>query len=132
MVRSLAIVGAGRLGRALGRGLRETGWSVTIVAARSVASAKRAVRFIGGGRPAAGIPATLAAASTILIAVPDDAIASVAAELARKAGQELRGKVVVHTSGALDTSVLEPLRQCGAAVGSMHPLQTFNGVSVPP
>jgi predicted short-subunit dehydrogenase-like oxidoreductase (DUF2520 family) len=90
------------------------------------------VRFIGGGRPVAGIPATLAAASTILIAVPDDAVASVAAQLARKAGDDLRDRVVLHTSGALDTSVLEPLRQCGAAVGSTHPLQSFNGVSVPP
>jgi predicted short-subunit dehydrogenase-like oxidoreductase (DUF2520 family) len=75
---------------------------------------------------------TLAAAATILLAVPDDAIAPVAAELARSAGQELRSKVVLHTSGALDSSLLEPLRDCGAAVGSMHPLQTFNGVSVPP
>src|ERR1700752_2573314 len=80
MTKSLAIVGAGRVARALGRGLRETGWNVTVVAARSEISARRAVRFIGGGRPAAGIPATLAAASTILIAVPDDAIAPVAAQ----------------------------------------------------
>jgi predicted short-subunit dehydrogenase-like oxidoreductase (DUF2520 family) len=132
MIKSLAIVGAGRVGRSLGRRLRETGWNVTVVTARSEASAKRAVRFIGGGRAAAGIPVTLAAAGTILLAVPDDAIAPIAADLARSAGQELQSKVVLHTSGALDSSVLAPLRGCGAAVGSMHPLQTFNGVSVPP
>ena len=120
------------MGRALGRRLRETGWAVTVVAARSESSAKRAVRFIGGGRAAAGVPASLASASTILLTVPDDAIASAAAELARNAGNGLRGKVVLHTSGAQDASVLEPVRNCGAAVGSMHPLQTFNGVSVPP
>lgn len=90
------------------------------------------MRFIGGGRPAPGVPGSLAAAAVILLTVPDDAIAQVAAELARNAGQELRGKVVLHTSGALDTTVLEPLRQGGAALGSMHPLQSFNGVSVPP
>jgi predicted short-subunit dehydrogenase-like oxidoreductase (DUF2520 family) len=39
---------------------------------------------------------------------------------------------VLHTSGALDAGVLEPLRSCGASAGSMHPLQSFNGVSVPP
>lgn len=116
----------------MGRRLRETGWRITVVAARSEASAKRAVRFIGGGRPAAGVPSTLAVAATILVTVPDDAIAPVAADLARHAGPDLQGKIVLHTSGALDTSVLEPLRQCGAAAGSMHPLQTFNGVSVPP
>jgi predicted short-subunit dehydrogenase-like oxidoreductase (DUF2520 family) len=132
MPKSLAIAGAGRVGRALGRRLRESGWRITVVTARTEASAKRAVRFIGGGRPATGVPSTLAAAATILISVPDDAIASVAMELARNAGRDLQGKIVLHTSGGLDTSVLEPLRQCGAATGSMHPLQTFNGVSVPP
>jgi predicted short-subunit dehydrogenase-like oxidoreductase (DUF2520 family) len=120
------------VGRALGRRLRESGWRVTVVTARTEAGAKRAVRFIGGGRPATGVPSTLAAAATILICVPDDAIESVAMELARNAGWDLQGKIVLHTSGALDTSVLESLGQCGAATGSMHPLQTFNGVSVPP
>ncbi|HUN63619.1 MAG TPA: Rossmann-like and DUF2520 domain-containing protein [Candidatus Sulfotelmatobacter sp.] len=132
MTKSLAIVGSGRVGRALGRRLRETGWRITVVAAQTEASAKRAVRFIGGGRPASGVPATLAAAAVILITVPDDAIACVAAELARNAGDDLRGKVVLHTSGALDASVLGALRDCGASVGSMHPMQTFSGVSVPP
>jgi predicted short-subunit dehydrogenase-like oxidoreductase (DUF2520 family) len=132
MTKSLAIVGAGRVGRVLGRRLRETGWRITVVAGRSEASAKRGVRFIGGGRPAAGIPATLAAASAILLTVPDDAIACVAAELAQSAGEDLRGKVVLHTSGALEASVLLPLQFWGAAVGSMHPLQSFNGVSMPP
>ena len=132
MMRTLSIVGAGRVGRALGQRLRETGWHITVVASRSEGSAKRGARFIGGGRPVANLPATLVAASSILLTVPDDCIASVAAELARNAGSDLRGKVVLHTSGALDATVLEPLRLCGAAVGSMHPLQSFNGVSVPP
>jgi predicted short-subunit dehydrogenase-like oxidoreductase (DUF2520 family) len=132
MTKSLAIVGAGRVGRALGRRLKETGWRITVVAGRTEASAKRGARFIGGGRSAAGVPSTLAAATTILLTVPDDAIASVAAELAHSAGEDLRGKVVLHTSGALEASILLPLQFWGAAVGSMHPLQSFNGVSVPP
>lgn len=132
MVKALAIVGPGRVGRALGRRLRESGWNITVVASRTEAGAKRAVRFIGGGRPAAGIPSTLAAAETILVAVPDDAIALVADELARNASENLRGKVVLHTSGAHGTSVLDAVRACGAAVGFMHPMQTFTGVAVPP
>jgi len=132
MQKSLAIVGAGRVGRALGRCLRDAGWRINFVVTQSEASAKRAVRFIGGGRPVAGVPSSLAGPAAILMTVPDDAIAPVASELARKACEDLQGKVVLHTCGALDHSVLEPLRRCGAAVGSMHPLQTFNGVSVPP
>jgi predicted short-subunit dehydrogenase-like oxidoreductase (DUF2520 family) len=55
-----------------------------------------------------------------------------AKELARVGAEELRGKVVLHTSGALGSSVLSPLRKHGAMVGSMHPLQSFTGVGAPP
>ena len=132
MPKSLAIIGAGRVGRSLGRRLREAGWQVVAVAARSEASAKNGAKFIGGGRAVAGIPASLIGAGVILLTVPDDALAAVAAGLAQRTGGELRGKVALHTSGALDSSVLEPLRACGTSVGSMHPLQTFSGVAVPP
>ena len=102
------------------------------MAARTEASAKKAARYIGGGRALAGLPATLTGAGTVLLTLPDDAIAPVAAELAQRVGAELQGKVVLHTSGALHAEVLSAVRDCGAAVGSMHPLQTFNGVNVPP
>ena len=132
MTKTLAIVGAGRVGRSLGQRLRQAGWRITVVASRSEGSAKRGARFIGAGRPVTGIPPTLSAASTILLTVPDDAIARVAKELADIAGEDLCGRVVLHTSGALDASVLAPVRNRGAAAGSIHPLQSFNGVSVPP
>lgn len=79
-----------------------------------------------------GIPRTVIGASVILLTVPDDAVAILASQLAERAKDELCGKVVLHTSGALNSSVLQPLRAYGAAVGSMHPMQTFSGVSVPP
>ena len=120
------------MGRALGRSLREAGWKIVVVAARTEATARKAARFVGGGRATASLPATLTGAGTILLTVPDDAIGPVAAELATTIKEEWLNKIVLHTSGALDTSVLEPLRLSGAACGSMHPLQTFNGVSVPP
>ncbi|HTQ96959.1 MAG TPA: Rossmann-like and DUF2520 domain-containing protein [Candidatus Acidoferrum sp.] len=132
MKNSLAIVGPGRVGRAFGRRLKEAGWKITVIAGRSLSSAKRGARFIGDGRPAEGVPATLASASTILLTVPDDALSTVAFELARNAGDDLQGKIVLQTSGALDAGVLAPLHDFGAAVGSMHPLQTFSGVGAPP
>jgi predicted short-subunit dehydrogenase-like oxidoreductase (DUF2520 family) len=39
---------------------------------------------------------------------------------------------VLHTSGALNSSALKAVRDCGACIGSMHPLQSFSGVAVPP
>lgn len=131
MQRFLAIIGAGRVGRALGRRLREEGWRIGAVVARSEASARRAVRFIGAGQAHAAAVRSILASQVVLIAVPDDEIASVAAELSRIGGEELQGRVVLHTSGALDSRVLDPVRECGANVGSMHPLQTFTGKNVP-
>jgi predicted short-subunit dehydrogenase-like oxidoreductase (DUF2520 family) len=131
MQKSLAIIGAGRVGRTLGRRLREEGWKIGAVVTRSEASARRAVRFIGAGQAHLVAVRSILASQVILIAVPDDEIAGVASELARVGGEELRGKVVLHTSGALDSSALDSVKKQGANVGSMHPLQTFTGKNVP-
>lgn len=131
MLNSLAIIGAGRVGRALGRRLHELGWKIGAVVTRSAASARRAVRFIGAGKACAGMTRQILASRVILIATPDDEIAVVAQELARIGEEELRGKVVLHTSGAMDSGVLNAVREKGAEAGSMHPLQSFSGVTVP-
>src|SRR5215472_1943992 len=132
MEKTMSIIGAGRVGRALGRRLHELGWKIGVVVTRSEASARRAVRFIGAGKPHGGLTRNLLASQVILIAAPDDAISGIARDLARMGGEELRGKVALHTSGAQDSRTLAPLKECGAVVGSMHPLQTFSGVGVPP
>lgn len=131
MEKTLAIVGAGRVGRALGRRLRELGWKIGVVITRSEASSRRAVRFIGEGKPHRSLTRNVLGSSIILIAAPDDAVSLVAGELARMGGEELRGRIVLHTSGAQDSRALAPLKELGASVGSMHPLQTFSGVGVP-
>jgi predicted short-subunit dehydrogenase-like oxidoreductase (DUF2520 family) len=128
---TLSIIGAGRVGRALARKLRERGWKIAAVVATSEASARRAVRFIGAGRAQAGISSSVLAARVILVATPDSAVGKVAAELASIGVTELRGKVVLHTSGPLSASVLAPLQEHGASVGSIHPLQTFTGIGLP-
>src|SRR5205085_5483268 len=51
MEKTLAILGAGRVGRALGRRLRELDWKIGVVVSRSEPAAERAVRFIGAGKP---------------------------------------------------------------------------------
>src|SRR5450432_570711 len=129
---ALAIIGAGRVGRALGKRLHELGWTIGAVVAQSEASARKAARYIGAGRAREAISRDVLASKLILICTPDDAIRSVAKELARIGAEELRGKVVLHTSGALGSKALRAVRRCGAAVGSMHPLQSFSGVAIPP
>jgi predicted short-subunit dehydrogenase-like oxidoreductase (DUF2520 family) len=56
----------------------------------------------------------------VVLAVPDDAIAGVAAELHLYSGQ-----AVVHTSGLLGAGVLAPAMAAGTQAGSFHPLVAF-------
>ncbi|MGA2482657.1 MAG: Rossmann-like and DUF2520 domain-containing protein [Candidatus Acidiferrales bacterium] len=131
MTRVVAIVGAGRVGRAFGKRLRELGWRVGSVITQSEATSRAAVRAIRGGQPHASLTRQVLAADLVLIAVPDRMLGEVATALAGIGGEEWRGKIVLHTSGALDSSPLEPLKQLGAATGSLHPLQTFSGRNAP-
>jgi predicted short-subunit dehydrogenase-like oxidoreductase (DUF2520 family) len=132
MKNSLTIIGAGRVGRALGRALREAGWNIFGVVARNKPRARQVVRFIGQGRSFIGLSREALSPRNILIATPDSAIPQLAEELARISAEEWKEKIILHTSGALASDVLAPLRALGASVGSMHPLQTFSGVGVPP
>jgi len=128
---SIAIVGAGRVGRGLAHRLHRLGWQIGAVVTRSKATARIAVRKIGAGTAYGVATRQILSAEVVLITTPDDAIAHVAADLATLGGKEWRGKIVLHTSGALDHRVLAPLADCGAFTGSLHPLQTFSGRAIP-
>ncbi len=60
----------------------------------------------------------------VLLAVPDRAIAGVAAQVAGL-GRAEKGCVALHLSGAQSARVLQPLADAGYAVASLHPLQTL-------
>jgi predicted short-subunit dehydrogenase-like oxidoreductase (DUF2520 family) len=123
MAPTLNIVGAGHVGRALGRLFAARGvLAVQDVLTRSMASAQAAVAFIGAGQAVDAI-AALRQADVWMLAVSDDRIAEVASELA--AGRDLRGAVVFHCSGAKASTDLAPLRAAGAFVASVHPVRSF-------
>ncbi len=120
----LAIVGAGKVGRTLGRLWRQAGrFAPGDIVARSHDGAAEAAAFVGGGRPLAA-PALPEAADVYLIAVPDREIAAVAAALAA-APQLAPGAVAFHCSGALSSAELAPLAARGLAVASAHPVLSF-------
>jgi predicted short-subunit dehydrogenase-like oxidoreductase (DUF2520 family) len=89
------------------------------------------VRAIGSGQPLSGLTRQVLNSRVVLITTPDSAIEAVAKDLAQLGGKEWDGKVVLHTSGSMDSSVLQPLANLGAATGSMHPMQTFSNQNFP-
>jgi len=128
---TISIIGAGRVGQTFAKRLRKLGWRIGAVVTRSRASARAAVRAIGAGTPHAALTPEVLDADVILLSVPDDVLENVAQKLAKIGGDKLYGKIVLHTSGALDHRVLVPLARRGAFTGSMHPMQTFSGRSAP-
>lgn len=117
----MAIAGAGRVGTAFGRLLSDRGIPVTAVWSRNDAKARSAAAFISPSTRAASLAELPRHAALVLIAVPDDAVGSVAQQLAENCGGL---ETALHTSGVLDGRVLEPLAERGVACGSIHPLQT--------
>lgn len=122
---SVAIVGAGRVGQALGRLLSGAGYEIDAVVCRRMRAARAAVRFIGAGTPRGSRSLGPISAEVVLVATPDDEIARAAERLAALP-QSWEGRVVLHTSGSRAASELDALRARGAATGSMHPLQSFS------
>ncbi|NAZ87033.1 Rossmann-like and DUF2520 domain-containing protein, partial [Kineococcus indalonis] len=121
----VAVVGAGRVGPVLGAALRAAGHRVTGIAARTRAAAER-VEALLPGVPWVQ-PAQAFGADLVLLAVPDDALAPLAAQLA---GSARPGQLVAHTCGLHGTGVLAPLTAAGALPAALHPAMTFTGTSL--
>jgi len=117
----IGIVGAGAVGTALGVAFTRAGWPVAAVASRDPGRRDRFVRLAGGGvRAFAEANALLDEVELVVLAVPDDAIAPVAASLHLYSGQ-----AIVHTSGLLGADVLAAAMAAGTQAGSFHPLVAF-------
>jgi predicted short-subunit dehydrogenase-like oxidoreductase (DUF2520 family) len=133
----IGIVGPGRLGQALGRLLCDLGQPVIAIAG-AVASGdafsrtSAAAKFIGSARGTSVEAVTCSSlpslASRILIAVPDDALPSVARELA-SAPEPIAA--ALHTCGSRGPEALVFLEEGrlgerGTSCGVLHPLQTIS------
>ena len=117
---AVSIVGSGRLGTALAVALLHRGYAIRSVVARRVQSARKAATLIED-KPqvlAARDLVSLHATDVVLITVPDDQIAHVADQLSSLNFEA----TALHTSGALSSAVLAPLRKRGWHTGSVHPL----------
>ena len=122
--KTVAIIGAGRVGGAVGRLLAKAGYDVTAVATRSRETAEQARTFIGSGEPQTDVLKAAASADIVLITTPDGAIKGVCDSIA--AGRGFRtGAVVVHTSGSQTMDLLASAKNAGAYRAVLHPLQSI-------
>ena len=115
---SVGVLGPGRAGVGIALALARAGLDV-FVYGRSPRPLPPELTAVWGT-----LPRRLSEVDLVLLAVPDDAVFGVARDLAAT-GFVGRRHTVLHLSGVLDRAALLSLDHSGAALGSLHPLQTF-------
>lgn len=128
---SITLIGSGSLAQALGPALRNSGYKIDSVVTRNAPESRRRA-----GRLARKLRAQVIDlqnfrpdAPIIWLLHTDDALAETARALATHPGWER--KLVFHSSGALSSDVLAPLKRAGAYTASVHPMMTFVSGSTP-
>ena len=130
---TISIVGAGRLATFLAAALRDAGFTITEIVARDSPRSLRSARTLAARVGAQPVTASSAAldATLLWLCVPDREIRAAASALARNltanraAAKKGGSRFAFHSSGALLSRELAPLRKAGTAVASVHPLMTF-------
>ena len=125
----IGFIGAGKVGIAIAYVLKNKGFEVAAIsdtAGEKAFSTARlylgdSIRYMSNNRE------VVEASDVIAITTQDYAIKDVAQEIYGQS-ERLDGKLFFHTSGAHPSSILKPLDEKGAVIGSLHPLQSFPGV----
>ena len=125
----VTIIGTGRLGTTLALALAGSGYTIRSLVSRGRQSARKAARLLDADVQvlAAKQLYSLIDADLFLITVPDDQIPQVARELS-EINADRKKITALHTSGALSSEVLAPLREKGWNTGSIHPLMSVSAV----
>lgn len=121
----VTVIGPGNWGTSLASAL-----ITASVPLREIVVRKRPRKSSGGKTPrlpyrnVVSWPDAVLDARILWLCVPDAAIAEAANQVAARRS-DLRGQIIVHSSGALTADLLECARAAGAQVASVHPVMSF-------
>jgi predicted short-subunit dehydrogenase-like oxidoreductase (DUF2520 family) len=118
-----SLIGAGSVGESLAAWIVARGGTAVQVAGRPGSTRTAACARRLGLTPTDLQGLASGGEELLLIAVPDSALAGVAAALAARP----QARVAVHVSGVAAAEALAPLRSAGSAIGGFHPLRAFPG-----
>lgn len=121
---NVSFIGAGKVGTAFGQYISNS-VNVKYYHSRSKASAEKAADVVGC--EVADLRHLVEASDLIFITTSDNAIESVAGAIS-KLDIVISKKAFVHMSGALTSRELDVLKEKGAQICSLHPLQTFSDI----
>ncbi len=122
--KKIVIIGAGKISYSLTEALINSGYKITSIISRKKESARKLAIKFGIKTFSNKIDDFYAKDCLVFVCVPDNQIENAAIELSIT-NKSLKNNLYVHLSGALDSSVLYPLRKKGAKTASFHIMQTF-------
>ncbi len=122
------LVGPGKVGPSLAAAWVRAGHRCAGVEGGTPAARRRARSLLGPRTSRRARPSARPTFDLLLIAVPDGKVAPVARSWERRCAW--KGRIALHTSGALGASALAPLRRRGASAASFHPLLSLARVVV--
>jgi predicted short-subunit dehydrogenase-like oxidoreductase (DUF2520 family) len=129
MQRTVSIIGPGNWGSSLAQALVGAGVGLDEVivptgrGSRSYAPRARSL-------PRTALDRARLEADILWLCVPDAAIAQVTRQLVKRVvkrvgARGLKGQIVIHSSGALSSTLLQEAARAGASVASVHPVMSF-------
>ena len=125
LFQQIGIIGSGRVAQALALGLAPHSKDRVLSWGRSPERASAAAERVGAVATSQ-IEQIAHDCDLIVIAVSDDALSVVVADLARCISAD-RATFVFHVSGRCGAAILDPLRAVGAQTAAIHPAMTFTG-----
>jgi len=125
---NIGIVGAGKVGTAMGVHAQRAGYRIAAIASRRESSAIAAAKRIDPTGTIAINPADMTGCDIVLLTVSDDQITGVCEKLAKQ-NFFAPNSTVAHCSGAFAADLLVAARDiCQGHIACLHPLQTFPNV----
>lgn len=128
MNKKTGIIGTGRLGKNLIYYFNKNSIPISGIFSINKQDALETAKLTGTGFIDSQV-SLIEESDIIFIATPDDIIEKVADEIAG-CKKNFQDKIFFHCSGSLPSTILNSLKDKGAETGSLHPLQSFAGLSM--
>ena len=125
IIKSLSIIGAGKVASVLANFFVMKGWSVHAIVSNDQKDAAILAKHVRAQHVSNSYDMIAGESNLLLLCVPDAAIIEVAERCASILAARSSHPLVLHTSGLRTSDDLFPFKNIGCLTASFHPIQTF-------
>jgi predicted short-subunit dehydrogenase-like oxidoreductase (DUF2520 family) len=121
----LSFIGAGSVGTAFATALQRRKYPISSIISSHIGSSRRLASKVKAPIASVRLVDLSRASQVVFITTPDQQIEETARSLAALSHLDFPSIIFVHSSGALESGVLEPLAEKGGHILALHPIQLF-------